>query len=91
MPRYKQIFFVRCKPHTHTHSLFRSLFLTTEKYAHAHAPPHTQENDIDGEVLLSLDEPELRECLGVADSDVRCLLDAIAALLPSSPTAAPAQ
>lgn len=48
------------------------------------------ENDIDGEVLLSLDEPELRECLGVADSDVRCLLDAIAALL-SSPTAAAAQ
>jgi hypothetical protein len=41
-------------------------------------------------VLLSLDEPELRECLGVADSDVRCLLDAIAALL-SSPTAAAAQ
>jgi phosphoglycerate-specific signal transduction histidine kinase len=89
MPRYKQIFFVRTNPHTHFRS-FSLFLLTVNTMAHARTRTRTQENDIDGEVLLSLDEPELRECLGVADSDVRCLLDAIAALL-SSPTAAAAQ
>lgn len=48
---------------------------------------HHQENDIDGEVLLSLEENELREYLSVADADVPLLLDAISAL--TSHTSAP--
>jgi len=42
------------------------------------------ENDIDGEVLLSLEGSELREYLGVAEQDVPLLLSGIATLAASA-------
>lgn len=44
-----------------------------------------QENDVDGEVLLSLEESELRDFLGVSEGDIPVLIDAISSL--AKPTA----
>jgi len=74
MSKYKQAFFVR-DPHVFSLGL-EAIGVTLF--------PAPKENDIDGEVLLSLEGSELREYLGVAEQDVPLLLSGIATLAASA-------